>query len=514
MASMRPRGERIPVQRRRVWTGRSILTFLCVAVAQAQVPPLRAQPADGGDSRYPLAPLHEQVFTLPGDPARPVSLQVTLFTPPGPGPFPLAVMNHGATNANAGNRGERYHHTYAAYYFLSRGYAVALPMMRGFAGSGGSLVGRGCLLEKVAELYGRDLRAVIDALLQRPEIDRSRLVVAGQSFGGWNTLGLATNPPAAMRGMILFNPAIRASDCQAQDASMAVAAGVMGAQTRLPSLWFYGENDSVVPGRTWRSVFSHFTQPQNRAQLVNIGRFGDDSHQFLSSAESLKLWTPKVDAFLAQIGLPSKLVFEDFLPRPPPAATQFASLADVAAVPFVGENGRAAYQKFLTAKPPRAFVVAPNGAVSMMSGSYDATGYALQNCAKSAAQCRLYAYNDDVVWQVAGQPARAVARNVAMNVATLLAAFYTLNHDCTSRGLSTLSVVEPPAHGALAVARYDGHPSFPPNSTYASCNAALAPAMGMTYTPSPGFQGSDAVTVDEVNIDGRRQTLRISLTVK
>lgn len=46
-------------------------------------------------------------------------------------------MNQGATKASATNRGERYHFTISAYYFLSRGYAVALPMMRGFAGLGG-----------------------------------------------------------------------------------------------------------------------------------------------------------------------------------------------------------------------------------------------------------------------------------------------------------------------------------------------------------------------------------------
>jgi dipeptidyl aminopeptidase/acylaminoacyl peptidase len=91
------------------------------------------------DSQLPIAPLHEQILSLPGDSIYPINLQVTLFEPPGTGPFPLAVMNHGTTNASATNRGERYRLTTAAYYFLSRGYAVVLPMMRGFAGSGVSV---------------------------------------------------------------------------------------------------------------------------------------------------------------------------------------------------------------------------------------------------------------------------------------------------------------------------------------------------------------------------------------
>ncbi len=78
----------------------------------------------------PSAPLNEKVLKLPGDPHRPVTLEVTLYMPSGIGPFPLAVMNHGATTASASNRGTRYRYTMSAYYFLSRGYAVALPMAR------------------------------------------------------------------------------------------------------------------------------------------------------------------------------------------------------------------------------------------------------------------------------------------------------------------------------------------------------------------------------------------------
>ena len=101
---------------------------------------------------------------LAGDSERPVTLEVTLLTPYGQGPFPLAVMNHGATAASANNRGERYRLSLAGFYFLSRGYAVALPMMRGFAESGGELLQEGCDLASAAELNGRDIRAVIQTI--------------------------------------------------------------------------------------------------------------------------------------------------------------------------------------------------------------------------------------------------------------------------------------------------------------------------------------------------------------
>lgn len=284
--------------------------LLCTSTARADM-----RDADADASRLPSAPLHEEVLSMGGDPARPVALQVTLFTPAGPGPFPLAVMNHGATSISAANRGERYRFTISAYYFLSRGYAVALPMMRGFAGSGGALVRAGCDLAAVAQSNARDMRAVIEALALRPEVDRTRIVAAGQSFGAWNTLGLGASPPAGVRGLVSFNAAIRVSNCPAQDSSMATAAGQLGARALLPSLWFYGDNDSVMPVATWRAVFGQYSWASGRAggrangwadgqaELVAFGAFGSDSHDVLSSPDSLPLWTPRVDAFLARIGM-------------------------------------------------------------------------------------------------------------------------------------------------------------------------------------------------------------------
>ena len=178
-------------------------------------------------------------------------------------------------------------------------------MMRGFAGSGGSIVHMGCDLAAMAEANARDIGAVIQTLEQRPQIDRTRVVVAGQSFGGWNTVGVGAAPPPGVRGLVNFNATIRASDCASQDSSLIAGAALLGGRTALPSLWFYGDNDSLMPVSTWKAVFESYKRAGAKAELVDIGRFGDDSHQFSSFPGSLPLWTSKVDAFLARIGMPS-----------------------------------------------------------------------------------------------------------------------------------------------------------------------------------------------------------------
>src|ERR1700733_12016793 len=112
----------------------AILLLLGAIPSFGAIRPAWAQTEGAESAALPNAPLNERILSIPGNPAQPVMLQVTLYTPDGPGPFPLAVMNHGATLVSAQNRGSRYHLTFSAYYFLSRGYAVVLPMMRGFAG--------------------------------------------------------------------------------------------------------------------------------------------------------------------------------------------------------------------------------------------------------------------------------------------------------------------------------------------------------------------------------------------
>ena len=275
-----------------------LLSLVLADRAQAQI--------DGfNPALAPQAPLNEQVLRLPGDPRRPVDLEVTMYKPPGAGPFPLAVLNHGATNAGKGNRGTRYRYTFSAYYFLSRGYAVALPMARGFAGSGGDLVHNGCSLATVGRENAEDLRAVIEALERRPDIDPRRIVVAGQSFGGWTTMALGTMDIPGLHGLIGFSPALRTSDCQWQDQAMISGARQFGADAKYPSLWFYGDNNSVMPEATWHGVFAAYSNGSRRAELVAVGRVGEDSHQLLSSSENLPIWTPRVDAFLSRIGMPS-----------------------------------------------------------------------------------------------------------------------------------------------------------------------------------------------------------------
>jgi hypothetical protein len=99
---------------------------------------------------------------------------------------------------------------------------------------------------------------------------------------------------------------------------------------------------------------------------------------------------------------------------PAHVSSGFAAVSAVDAVPLLDESGRRAYRQFLAQAKPRAFAIGPNGAwgsgevsTPLYSGgsaylppSNDPAGSAVAQCNQAGGgKCRLYAVDDQVVWQ-------------------------------------------------------------------------------------------------------------------
>jgi len=346
----------------------------------------------------PLASMNEVVLDIPGDPLRPAVLQVTVLRPDGAGPFPLMVMNHGAAATTRPGLVPRYRYTFAAYYFLSRGYAVALPMMRGFAASEGRQTVVHCNQRALGTANAMDIRAVIDFMVTQSYVDGSRVVAGGQSVGGWNTLALGALRPSHVRGLINFAGGVVLSTCASTAAALAAGAARYGADTVIPSLWFYGDNDATFAPPVWRGMFDSYVAAGGPARLVDYGVFMKDAHNALGFPEALKIWAPEVDVFLGQLGLSNAIVHPEYLPMAFPPPSHFAALADVAAVPYLDDRGRENYRLFLSDPAPKVFVISPTGLAASFNRGFDPLGRAMRECAYRAEHCQVYAADDDVTW--------------------------------------------------------------------------------------------------------------------
>jgi len=373
----------------RTWVAAGLIASLASA-AVAQQSPLAADL----NEEVMMIPKKAAIFTL--------EIETTVFRPDGPGPFPLVVINHGKQEGDPRYQ-NRFRPLSAARFFLARGYAVLAPMRGGFSKSTGQYIGAGCNIESNGRVQAEDIKVVLDWAGTQPWADRTRVLVVGQSHGGWTTLALGTFNEPGVLGIVNFAGGLRQNQCPGWEAGLARAAAAYGQKTRIPSLWFYGDNDSFFSPSTWGPMFERYRAGNPQAELVAFGSFGKDAHGLFGSRAGERIWQPRMVEFMTQLGLPTQVVQPRFgsstAARALPPESGHARIDDIDAVPCQSERCRDGYRTFLEKTAPRAF--ASNGrSWGWASGGTDPAERAMQTCSKNAsgAACRLYAVDDRVVW--------------------------------------------------------------------------------------------------------------------
>ncbi len=350
------------------------------------------------------ASLGEQIVMIPkGSGLFSTQLQTTLYKPPGAGPFPLVVINHGKAPGNPHFQ-PRARYPYVARELLSRGFVVVIPMRAGFAGSGGGMVAEGCNSEAYGQDQADDVIAALDWLTKQAYVDARHIVVMGQSTGGLTTMAFATHAYPGVLGVVNFTGGVRQTNCPGWESRLARTFQAYGAAAKYPSLWFYGDNDSYWQPWLFHKMHEGYVAAGGQARLIAYGHYGSDSHAMFGSRDSTPIWLPPVEAFFVGLGLDISKKYS--LPAPKPAnpvppKSGFAAVEDVAAVPGLSDKGKEAYQKYLTQPQPKAFAIGAHGGYGWQSGDDLAVDKALAACGKHSETCRLYAVDDDVVWSAA-----------------------------------------------------------------------------------------------------------------
>ena len=276
---------------------RRVLAAMAVVAA---VTPALAQDRPALD-----AALREQVISVTKPGFWAATLEVTVFSPPGDGPFPVVVINHGKA-AGDPRWQARARYLLPSRALLERGYLVVLPMRQGFSKSTGTYKDVGCNTESNGHAQAEDVAAVLDHLATLPEADLTRIVVMGQSHGGMTTLALGTLNRPGVRGLVNFAGGLRNTNCVAWENGLARAFAAYGAATRVPSLWFYGDNDSYWSRPTWEAMHAAYVGAGGAATMVAFGTFASgDAHAMFGSRAGQSIWLPEFDRFAARLGLPA-----------------------------------------------------------------------------------------------------------------------------------------------------------------------------------------------------------------
>jgi dienelactone hydrolase len=270
----------------------------------------RADAASGPQERERGA-LRRQLWHI-AFPAANVEMRTLVFRPPGVGPFPLAVINHGSTQ-NAENRAQLPMQEFDALatWFVRHGYAVAIPERPGHGRTGGAYLEdqHGC---EDADYRGAGLATAasidvaISYMVTQPFVRRNSVVVVGQSAGGWGALALASRNPPGVKAVINFEGGRgghsydRPNNNCAPDRLIA-ALRAFGSTARMPTLWIYTENDSYFPPALSKRMAEEFGLAGGDVEYHLLPGFGTEGHVLAESRDTASIWGPVLEPFLARL---------------------------------------------------------------------------------------------------------------------------------------------------------------------------------------------------------------------
>jgi dienelactone hydrolase len=260
------------------------------------------------------APLREAVHSVPVT-GTDSSIVVTSFRPPGNGPFPWIVLSHGtATTADANRAIGRYRPLPPIREWVHRGYAVIVPVRRGYGASRGQFADSyGSCARPDFRLAGEgaalDLLATVTWAKSEPDLHGGRWLLVGQSAGGFASIYTAAKQPEGLVAVLAFAPG-RGGDPQKRPGEpcasdrMAALFAAAAPHVRVPVLWFYAENDQYIGPRVQKLWFESFRSAGGRGELVVIPPFPErQGHGVFPSARGIPLWTTAVSRFFATYGL-------------------------------------------------------------------------------------------------------------------------------------------------------------------------------------------------------------------
>lgn len=220
----------------------------------------------------------EKYFIPSGEPD--ARLEIVAARPRHEGPYPTIVFNHGSTGR--GHNKSFYTRTASpavvANHFVERGWMILFPQRRGRGKSGGAYgeglapdgSGYSCNIEIAIAGFDRaveDMDAVVRHLRERPDVEQSRLVIAGVSRGGILSIAYAGMRPGIFRGAVNFNGGWLGRGC-ANHEIVNPAIFERGALAGISTLWLHGTHDQYYRIEHCRGNFERFRSAGGQGKFI------------------------------------------------------------------------------------------------------------------------------------------------------------------------------------------------------------------------------------------------------
>jgi carboxymethylenebutenolidase len=223
-----------------------------------------------------------------------------IHKPEGNAPFPAILMNHGSEQFPKSGRG-------IVEPYVNQGYVVFFPHRRGQGCSSSQseyimdsinrepATTRDKKFVELQEIHLEDTIAALSYLKQLPYVNKNRIIMAGCSFGGIQTV-LATEQQLGIRASVAFAPAAMAW-CSLPLLRLRLIKAIRLAT--VPIMLIQAENDyDLTPTKTMAAELEKANKPHKLLIFPAFGTTHADGHSF--SVRGEQVWGNEVFLFLAR----------------------------------------------------------------------------------------------------------------------------------------------------------------------------------------------------------------------
>lgn len=234
-----------------------------------------------------------------------IRLETVIFKPPGPGPFPLAVFNHGSTGRNAtpGLAKQTWVSLEAADFLNGQGWLVAFPQRRGRGKSDG-------LYEEERNSFGDSNRALHNAdraltdmdgaiavLRRRQDVAPGPVLIGGHSRGGVLSVAYAGMHPEQTLGVINFVGGWFGEKYPGAE-FINQTLFESGARYNRPTIWLYGQGDLYYSMDHSRKNFAAFENAGGHGKFIEFDMPSDVGHNVIYYPD---LWAGPIGDYLKSL---------------------------------------------------------------------------------------------------------------------------------------------------------------------------------------------------------------------
>jgi len=222
-----------------------------------------------------------------------LTLSGFLYKPAGDGPFPAVVYNHGSEPL-PGPKPDQ------ARFYVAHGFVLFVPHRRGHGRSKDAApaepTGLGPEVIDALVVQNDDVLAALAYVAALPYVNRSRIAVAGCSYGGIETLLAAERATGIYAAVDFAGGAMRWNADPALQARLKTAARA----AKVPVMFVQAENDfSIGPSKVLSAEMAAAHKPMQLKLYPANGTSPEDGHHFCAGGDH-PAWGDDVLAFLNQ----------------------------------------------------------------------------------------------------------------------------------------------------------------------------------------------------------------------